>query len=51
MICRFYELDSSESLQENLKNKTIIEYPIIYVALKDHGEMFDIIESGNNFYI
>ncbi|XP_014210716.1 box C/D snoRNA protein 1 [Copidosoma floridanum] len=42
---RFYELDLTQSIQENLKNKTIIEYPIIYVVLKDHTDMFEIIDS------
>ncbi|XP_075688239.1 box C/D snoRNA protein 1 [Rhinoderma darwinii] len=32
---RYYELDSSKSLLENLRNKTVIEYPTLYVALKD----------------
>lgn len=45
---RFYELDLTLSLQENLKNKTIIEFPIIYVVLKNHSDMFEIIDSGKN---
>ncbi|KAM3914179.1 box C/D snoRNA protein 1 [Leptodactylus fuscus] len=32
---RYYALDSSKSLLENLRNKTVIEYPTLYVALKD----------------
>ncbi|XP_075471744.1 box C/D snoRNA protein 1 isoform X2 [Ascaphus truei] len=32
---RYYELDSSKSLLENLKNKTIIEYPTLHVVLKE----------------
>lgn len=43
---RFYELDVTQSLQENFKSKTIIEYPIIYVIQKDHSDMFEVIESG-----
>lgn len=32
---RFYELDASKSLLENLRHKTIIEFPTLYVTLKD----------------
>ncbi|KAJ8679797.1 hypothetical protein QAD02_015584 [Eretmocerus hayati] len=44
---RFYELDFTCSLQENFKNKIIIEFPIIYVILKDHSQMFEIIDSDD----
>ncbi|XP_063972611.1 box C/D snoRNA protein 1 [Diachasmimorpha longicaudata] len=44
---RFYELDVTESLKENLANRTIIEFPIIYVALKDHAHMFETIDSDD----
>ncbi|XP_011302402.1 box C/D snoRNA protein 1 [Fopius arisanus] len=42
---RFYELDITDSLKENLANKTIIEFPTIYITLKDHADMFEIIDS------
>ncbi|OCT82506.1 box C/D snoRNA protein 1 isoform X2 [Xenopus laevis] len=32
---RFYELDPSESLLKNLENKTVIEYPTLYVVLME----------------
>ncbi|XP_015126846.1 box C/D snoRNA protein 1 isoform X2 [Diachasma alloeum] len=42
---RFYQLDVTESLKENLANKTIIEFPIIYIALNDHAHIFETIDS------
>ncbi|XP_030063647.1 box C/D snoRNA protein 1 [Microcaecilia unicolor] len=37
---RWYELDSEKSLFENLKNKTIVEYPTLHVVLKDFRNDF-----------
>lgn len=48
---RFYELDLTETLQDNLRNKKIIEFPIVYVILKDHIDMYEIIVSGKSFRI
>ncbi|XP_078045745.1 box C/D snoRNA protein 1 [Augochlora pura] len=44
---KFHELDITLSLQENFENKTIIEFPIIYVILKDHSDMYEIIDSDD----
>ncbi|KAH0519493.1 Box C/D snoRNA protein 1 [Microtus ochrogaster] len=33
-IIRYYELDPDKSLLDNLRNKVIIEYPILHVVLK-----------------
>ncbi|XP_063056144.1 box C/D snoRNA protein 1 [Engraulis encrasicolus] len=33
---RYHELDLKKSLRENLEHKTIIEYPALHVALRDH---------------
>lgn len=44
---RFYELDVTLTLKENLENKTIIEFPIVYVILKDHSYMYDIIDTDD----
>lgn len=41
---KFYELDLEETLKDNLKNKTIIEYPIIHVVLKEHSSCYNIAE-------
>ncbi|XP_066584302.1 box C/D snoRNA protein 1 [Prorops nasuta] len=41
---RFHELDPTETLTENLANKTIIEFPTIYVVLKDHAQCYEIVE-------
>lgn len=40
---RYYELDSRKSLLENLKNKTIIEYPTLYVTLKEFEKDFVVL--------
>lgn len=48
-MIRFYELDITLSLKENLENKIIIEFPIIYVILKDHSYMYEIIDTGMFF--
>jgi hypothetical protein len=40
---RFYQLDTSLTLKDNLKEKTVIEFPTIYVVLKDHKDAFDIL--------
>lgn len=44
---KFYELDSKLSLKDNLAGKCIVEFPTIYVVLKDHTYNFDIVDSGN----
>lgn len=43
---KFFELDPSESLAENLSGKCIVEFPIVFVVLKDHAYNFDIITPG-----
>lgn len=43
---RFYRLDVNKTLKENLQDKTLVEYPLIYVSYDDHLEAFDIIDSG-----
>ncbi|XP_030754691.1 box C/D snoRNA protein 1 [Sitophilus oryzae] len=42
---KFYDIDSGMSLKECLAKKLIIEYPTIYVLLKEHSTGFDIIDS------
>ncbi|XP_071445285.1 box C/D snoRNA protein 1 isoform X2 [Hetaerina americana] len=42
---RFYDLDLSMSIKANLKGKFIVEYPTIYVIMKDHKLMYNIIDS------
>lgn len=46
---RFYELDSSLTIQECLQKKSIVEFPIIYLVLKDHAFGYDLIDSGKYF--
>lgn len=43
---RFHELDVTLTLKENFAKKTIIEFPIVHVVLKDHFDMYDIVDSG-----
>ncbi|XP_017755625.1 PREDICTED: box C/D snoRNA protein 1 [Eufriesea mexicana] len=44
---KFYELDITLSLKENLENKVIIEFPVIYVTLKDHSYMYEIVDTDD----
>lgn len=42
---KFYELDVTLSLGENLENRTVVEYPTFYIIMKEHTDMFEIIDS------
>lgn len=44
---KYYELDLSQSLKENLKGKVIIEFPIIHVVLKGHESLYSIVDSSD----
>ncbi|OWR48955.1 box C/D snoRNA protein 1 [Danaus plexippus plexippus] len=46
---KFFELDTSESLAENLSGKCIVEFPIIFIVLKDHSYNFEIITPEDEF--
>ncbi|CAG4927801.1 unnamed protein product [Colias eurytheme] len=46
---KFFELDPAESVCENLSGKCIIEFPIIFVVLKDHAYNFEIITPEDEF--
>ena len=43
---RFFELDHKETLKNNLKGKTIVEYPVIFIVFEDSIKGFDLIDSG-----
>lgn len=43
---RFYNLDLTLTLKENLENKTIVEFPTLYVIMKDHSDIYEIIDTG-----
>lgn len=47
---KFFELDATESLAENLSGKCILEFPIIFIVLKDHAYNFEIITRGEVHY-
>lgn len=51
ILFRFHELDVTLTLKENLENKTIIEFPTLYVILKDHVDMYEIIDTGKYYKI
>ncbi|KAL1488390.1 hypothetical protein ABEB36_014864 [Hypothenemus hampei] len=44
---KFYEMDCSLSIKENLAKKLIIEYPTIHVLLKGHEGCYDVIDSDD----
>lgn len=48
---RYFELDLSSSVKENLRNKIIIEYPTFYIVKADHVDYYSIIDSGKYLYI
>ncbi|CAK1599272.1 unnamed protein product [Parnassius mnemosyne] len=46
---KFFELDPTETLGENLSGKCIVEFPIIFIVLKDHAYNFEIITPEDEF--
>ncbi|KAK9758492.1 HIT zinc finger [Popillia japonica] len=44
---KYYELDISESLSDNLRGKVIIEYPTMIVVNKEHSSCFEVIDSDD----
>ncbi|KPI95323.1 Box C/D snoRNA protein 1 [Papilio xuthus] len=46
---KFFELDATETLGENLSGKCIVEFPIIFIVLKDHACNFEIITPEDEF--
>ncbi|XP_072764854.1 box C/D snoRNA protein 1 [Anoplolepis gracilipes] len=42
---KFYELDLTLTLKENFENKIIVEFPTLYVIMKDHSDMYEIIDT------
>ncbi|KAJ2946762.1 hypothetical protein O0L34_g12826 [Tuta absoluta] len=46
---KFFELDPSETLAENLSGKCVVEYPLIFVVMKDHAYNFEIITPEDEF--
>lgn len=43
---RFFEMDATKTLKENLHKKVIVEYPVIYVIFKSQLQNYDIINDG-----
>jgi len=48
---RFYELDVRESLRKCLENKTIVEFPIIFVISSDLIREFDLIDEDEDLEV
>lgn len=48
---RFYPMDLSKTLQENLQGKTLIEYPVVYAVLKLNVQQYDVINDGKWHFI
>lgn len=46
---RFFAVDLNKTLKENLKDKTIVEYPVVYVVYDTNVDDFDVIDSGKFF--
>lgn len=46
---RYFAMDLSKTLQENLKGKTIVEYPVINVIFDTDIQKYDVINNGKNF--
>lgn len=42
-LVRYYELDPSKSLRDNLRNKVIIEYPTLHVVLKESSHDMEVL--------
>lgn len=45
---RFYIMDMTKTLKENLRGKTIVEYPVIHVIFKSQIQNYDIINDGKS---
>lgn len=43
---RFYLMDKTKTLQENLRGKTIVEYPVVYVIFSSQIQDYDVINDG-----
>ncbi|XP_068628391.1 box C/D snoRNA protein 1 [Battus philenor] len=46
---KFFELDLKETLGENLSGKCVVEFPIIFIVLKDHAYNFEIVTPEDEF--
>lgn len=43
---RYHEMNLKQSLRDNLSFKTLIEYPVLHVVLRDHWEDYPLKEPG-----
>ncbi|CAG11562.1 unnamed protein product [Tetraodon nigroviridis] len=39
---KYHELDVQKTLKDNLSYKTLIEYPVLHVVLKDHWKEYPL---------
>lgn len=45
---RFFPIDRSKTLRENLFKRTIVEFPVIYVVFNESVSNYDVISNGKN---
>lgn len=45
-FARYHEMNIKQSLRDNLSYKTLIEYPVLHVVLRDHWEDYPLREAG-----
>lgn len=43
---RFFRMDASKTLQENLRGKSIVEHPVIYLIFESEIQTYDVINSS-----
>lgn len=48
---RFFPIDLSKTLQENLFKRTIVEFPVIYVVFNENVGKYDVISNGEGLRI
>ncbi|KAF5284067.1 hypothetical protein FQA39_LY17116 [Lamprigera yunnana] len=44
---KYHELDPLETLRDNLRNKVVIEFPVIHLVLKEHSHLYDVLDSDD----
>lgn len=47
-LCRYHEMDVQKTLRDNLSCKTLIEYPVLHVVLRDHWKEYPLKGPGKS---
>ena len=45
LLSRYYRLDKSKSLVDNLCHKTVVEFPVLHVVMKDQCSAYGLCDS------